>query len=267
MSLVRVSLFFLVIVVIPAWSKQPLPPQQTQTATQSSATKDPQAVSIATQAVNVAGGSPAIMAIDDFTASGSVTYSSGLDSGVPHDVTIRGRGLGQLRIDTNFPSGKRSESTNGQTIVKSEDGSTVNLKSQAPLYPVRLALPALQLRAALISSGFSLQYVGMVQLDGNSAYEIQAQRILQGWADPNTQVNRYLSFNYFIDVSTSRILMMQDSMGKGLVRQIRYSDFRVVNSLLIPFSISETIDGQPIRVIHLSQVGFNSGLQDSDFQL
>lgn len=170
LRLVFVLLFFLSL-----WG------QQSQPATsQLSAAKDPQAVSIVTQAVNVAGGATAIMAIDDFTATGNATYASGADSGVPYAVTIRGRGFSQLRIDTNFPSGTRSESTNGQIRLRSEDVSTIQFNSQAPLYPVRLALPAVQLRTALISPGFSLLFGGMVQLDGNSAYEVQVQRTLEG---------------------------------------------------------------------------------------
>src|SRR5580704_13507088 len=113
MRVARFNLFFLVFVVIPAWSKQPLPPQQTQTATQLSATKDAQAVSEVNQALSVSGGTPAIMAITDFTATGNVTYYSGPDPAVQGTVTIRGRGLGQLRIDTNLPAGTRSESIDG----------------------------------------------------------------------------------------------------------------------------------------------------------
>jgi hypothetical protein len=85
--------------------------------------------------------------------------------------------------------------------------------------------------------------------------------------DPNSLVDKFLTFHYFIDVATSHVVMMQDVILKGVPRQIRYADFRLTNGLLVPFSISETIQGQTIRQIQLNQVTFNSGLQDSDFQL
>jgi hypothetical protein len=108
---------------------------------------------------------------------------------------------------------------------------------------------------------------GTVLVDGSLAYDIEVQRAVPVANDPNSLVGKFLTFHYFIDVATSHVVMMQDVILKGLPRQIRYADFRPTNGLLVPFSISETIQGQTIRQIQLNQVTFNSGLQDSDFQL
>jgi hypothetical protein len=242
--------------------------QQTQQATTPTpAPKDPQAVSVVTQALNAAGGATAITAIADFASSGTVTYYSGPNPALQGTVTIRGKGFTQFRIDTTLPSGTRSECTNGFTTMKQEDGSTQELHTQPPLYPVRLALPTLQLSAALTSPGLSLAFKGTVDLNGSSAYDIQVQRAFSGTMDPNSLRTMYLTVDYFIDVSTAHVVMMQDTVPKGSLRQIRYSDFRMINGQGVPFSISETIEGQTIRVIHLNQISFNSGLQESDFQL
>jgi hypothetical protein len=95
MRYARFGLFCALLSIVPAWSKQPLP-QQTQTATPTPATKDPQAVSILNQALSVAGGMPAISAIADYTATGNMTYYSSQD--VQETVTLRGLGLGQFRM-------------------------------------------------------------------------------------------------------------------------------------------------------------------------
>ncbi len=253
--------------VVPAWSKQPQPPQQIKTATLTPATKDPQAVSAVNQALNDSGGATAIMAISDFTATGNVTYYSGPEPTLQGSVTIRGKGLGQLRIDTDLPTGTRSESIDGQTTVKYEDGSSEQLHGQSPFYPVRMILPFLHLRPAPGSAGYNLTNKDIVTIDGNPAYDIEVQRAIPIAKDPNKSAAKFLTIEYFIDVATSRVVMMQDVVLKGLPRQIRYADYRAVNGLLVPFSITETIQGQTIRKFQLNQINFNAGLQDSDFQL
>ncbi len=240
----------------------PLSAQQTP-----SATKDPQAVSILTQALAVAGGVTAITAISDYTAAGNATYYTGVNQSINAGVTVRGKGLGQFRIDSNLPLGTRSESTDGLTTIKYEDGFVKQLHAQAPLNPARLLLPFLQLSPALTSPGFSLSYQGTVDVDGNPAYDIQVQRVLPGGGDPNSPLSRYLTVDYFIDPSTFQIVMMQDLVPYFAPRQMRYSDFRLVSGVLVPFSISETVQGQKFRLIQLDQISFNSGLQDSDFSL
>jgi hypothetical protein len=267
MRFARLCLFYLAIFNAPAWSKQPLPPQQSQTTTPLPATKDSQAVSAVGQALTASGGITAIMAIADFTATGNVTYFSGPNPAAQGSITIRGKGLGQLRIDTSLPSGTRSESIDGLTILKYEDGSTQRLHTQSPLYPVRMILPFLQLAPTPTSSGFSLLNKGIVLIDSSPAYDIQVQRAIPIANDPNSLVGKFLTMDYFVDVATSHVVMMQDVVLKGLPRQISYADFRVANGLLVPFSITETIQGQTIRQFQLNQVNFNTGLQDSDFQL
>jgi hypothetical protein len=61
--------------------------------------------------------------------------------------------------------------------------------------------------------------------------------------------------------------MTQDAFPKHVIHQLRYSDYRSVKSVLVPFSIAEFMGGQQIWAIHLDQISFNSGLQDSSFDL
>jgi hypothetical protein len=132
--------------------------QQSQTAS-----KDPQAVSIVSQFLALSGGVTAIAAIGDYTATGNITYYLGADQSIQAGVTVRGKGLSQLRIDSILSSGPRSESTDGVTTIKYEDGLVRRLSSQPPLNPTRLLLPYLQLRPALTSTAFSLSYQGYRQ--------------------------------------------------------------------------------------------------------
>jgi len=49
--------------------------------------------------------------------------------------------------------------------------------------------------------------------------------------------------------------------------EISFSDHRLASGLLVPFAISEKIAGQQTWTIQLSQITFNAGLSDPDFQL
>ena len=170
-------LCFLLLFNLPLLGQQPpgsanqsssAPSPTTQSApTLPPATKDPQAVSVINQALAAAGGAEAIKAITDFTGTGSFTRYLDVDRNVQGTVTVRGRGFDQFRMDTNLPSGERSQSTsNGPTSVKDEKGVVRKLHVQSPLGPARLVLPYLQLKAALTSNNINLVYKGVDLLLG-----------------------------------------------------------------------------------------------------
>jgi hypothetical protein len=256
---------------IPVWPRQtqtPTPsPQGQTTTTPPPVTKDAQAVDVVTQALALAGGSAAITTITDYTATGNVTYYLDVDRDVQGSVTVRGRGLNQFRLDANLPLGVRSEVTDGLTTIKTEDGSVQQLHTQSPLDPARLAMPYLQLDSALKSRGRSLLYKGIVNVDDHPAHEIQVQHFLGGAPGQSPEMISYLTVDFFVDASTFQIVMMQDVLPKHLVRQFRYTDFNVVNGVSVPFSISARTNDQDMWLINIGGIKFNSGLQDSDFQL
>jgi hypothetical protein len=238
---------------------------QTQTSSQAPV-QDPQAVAILTQVLTAAGGQPRLSTIQDFTASGNITYDQPRNVG--GNVTVRGTNLEQFRLDATLPTGIRSQAiTDGQITLKTEDGTVSHLHFQAPLGPERTILPCLFLSPVLNSGGFSLSYKGIAQIDGGSVHEIEVQEVMPALVDPSGAFREYHTIDFFIDTSTFRVLMMQDTVPQHLLRQIRFSDYRNVGGILVPFSISEQSGGLPTWTIQLNQISFNSGLQDSDFQL
>jgi hypothetical protein len=250
----------------PVTQDQLTAPQQSQ-PTLPPVTKDAQAVDLVSKSLLAIGGSAAIGTIADYTAIGTMTYYLDLNRNLQGSVRVRGKGLSQFRIDANLPSGIRSESTDGLTTIKTEDGLVQQLHSQSPLDPARLALPYLQLGVALSSRGRNLLYKGIVDVDGHSAHDIQVQHVIASALGQDSDMSAYLAVDFFVDASTFQIVMMQDVIPNHLVRQIRYSDFRLINGVLLPFSISSSMHGQNMWLINLTDINFNSGLQDSDFQL
>jgi hypothetical protein len=228
--------------------------------------KDAQAVSVLNQVFATAGGFTALSAIQDATATGTITYSQ--PQGFEGTVTIRASGLGDFRIDATLPDGIRSQAvSNDQVSVTGVGGSVVTMNSQAPACPSRILLPYLLLVPALNSPGFSLSYNGLGQLDGRSVHDIQVQEVILGLPDASGIFARYHTIDFFIDATTLEILMMQDTLPQNLTRQIFFSNYQIVSGVLVPFSVSEQSGGLTTWTAAITQINFNTGLQDSDFLL
>ena len=266
----RFSRFVRLMVLLPlcsaVWSPQTAAQQGTQPTP---APRDVQAVNVVNQALNVAGGLAAILAVNDYTASGNISYHQGQNQDVQGSVIMSGLGLNEFRLDATLQAGVRSFAVNseGQTAGKNENGDVWRKQFPIPMITGTFALPSRELAVAFVNPYFSLSFKGLVEVDGQSLYDVQVQRELPGQFDPNGLIAKYHTVDFFIDALTLRVVMLQDVVPKDLPRQIRYSDFRLLNGVLSPFSIEERINTQPFLTINLNQIGFNVGLQDSSFEL
>ena len=227
------------------------------------------------QALTAAGGLTTIQGINDYTATGTITYHwTPEEQGA---VTVRGLGLDQIRFDANLPRGIRSWIiSNTQTIIKSENGavwqypppypvpSSDAFPYKAPTFPGSLALPHSQLATISNGSLFSVSYKGILQVDGRSAHDIQAE-ILAG-QQPDSMAE-YRTIDVYIDTTTFQLVMVQDNMPNHVIHQIRYSNYTTVKGVLVPFSIAEQMGGQHTWDMQLGQISFNTGLQDSTFSI
>lgn len=275
----RRILILLVFAILFSTSLSAQAPQPTQqTPTMPAASKDPQAVSVLNQALNVMGGTAAIKAVSDYTATGNITYRMGQGQDVQGSVTVIGGPTGQVRMDSNLPSGTRSWAVDGLASTKAEDGTVWKTPTgpvpssdafpyRSPRFPNSLAFPLRQLVTVLNSSAFNLSYKGLVQLDGRSVHDIQAQPVMPTQVDPRNPIVASRALDFFIDASTFELAMAQDLAAKGTVHQLRYSDYRSAGGVLAPFAISEQMGRQATWTIQLSKINFNTGVQDSAFAI
>jgi uncharacterized membrane protein len=231
-----------------------------------SVTKDPQALTILTQVLANAGGVALLGGVQDFIGTGKITYSQPSTMTVP--VIVRGTTSEQFRIDATLPAGVRSQAiANGVLTARTESGAVVPFQIQVPTCPGRVILPYLLVVSALSSPDFTVSYKGTVNLDEHSANQIEVQEVIPGLAGVGKDFREYHTVEFFVDSSTFQILMMQDTVPQHLVRQTVFSNYQALNGVLVPLSISEQSGGLPTWTIQLNQITFNSGLQDSDFQL
>jgi hypothetical protein len=132
------------------------------------------------------------------------------------------------------------------------------------MFASSVGFPYGQLLAVLSDSSFNATYQGFVQIDGHSVHDVLVQRV---WPGQNADRDSYHTREFFLDTSTLQLVMTRDMVPRGLIRQVRYSDYKSLNGLVVPFSISQEIGGQKSWVVQISQMSFNTGLQDSDFEI
>jgi len=183
-------------------------------------------------------------------------------------------------MDENLPSGVRSLAFNqGHIGHKREDGTVSHFPPQeavpssdafpwqAPMFADSIAFPYLQLVTALSNPHFSVVYKGLLTVNGKSAQDVQIQQIPPSNQDLGSFFILYHTIDFFIDPISFQVVMTQNMIPKNVVHQVWYSTYTPVSGVLVPFSISEWMGGQKIWDIQLNQMGFNVGLQDSNFTL
>jgi len=246
---------------------------QTSTKAPQSIQRDPQALNILGQVLDAAGGLQILSAIQDFTATGSISYNWG-DSPVQGSVSIKGRGLSQFRIDTTLPDGVHSwVVTSSIATEKRPDGSSSPLPLPLKMKPATLTFPLTELIVAVQDVSWSISYLGLVTHNGQPAYAISLQKILPANSDPSGFQSSVTRADFFIDTKTFAVLSVQDraysknGAAGDSTHEMEFSNYQQVNGVLVPFSITERIGGQQTVTIQLSQVNFSSGLTDSDFAL
>jgi hypothetical protein len=241
--------------------------------TTSSVQRDTKAIAVITKTLNAAGGIASLAAIKDFTASGTVTFKWG-NSPVEGNITLKGRGLHELRIDATLPEGIHSWATNnGTALQKHPDGLVTPLPHPVALRPANSTLPFFRLLAALQDTAWSISSVATVEHEGQQAYDIALQRIYTDGSDPTGFKSEVTKTDFIIDPNTSLVLSIQDKAyprdgGPGNApHEMQFSNYQLFGSVLVPCSVTELIGGQQTETIQLTQVAFNSGLTDSDFAL
>jgi outer membrane lipoprotein-sorting protein len=234
--------------------------------------RDPQAVNILTQAANAAGGIRVLTTIQDFKGNGTITYYWGGQE-IQGNATLKGRGTGQFRLEALLPDGLQT------VIVNNGTGSVVQSNGPSQSIPFHdavnlgsLTFPFAYMASAAQDSAISVTYLGLEMVDGKSVQHIHTQRMPLAQNKQMLLWSRLTSRDYYIDpvslqlIKTSDLFHPKDSSNIDIPHDMVFADYRVVDGVLVPFSINEYVAGQHRSTIQLSQITLNTGLSDSDFQ-
>lgn len=254
--------------LLPLLAAQPSATQQSSTTT---VQRDQQALTIVAQVLKNAGGVAALSAIQDVTGSGTITYYWAGEE-VQGTVSVKGRGTGQFRLDAKLSTGSLSWAVNNGTgFVKEVDGSVTKIPYHNTVNFGNLTFPLRFMANAAQDTSISMAYVGLETKNGNQVHHVRLQNLLPSNADPSGVIAKLTTRDFFIDSATYQVVSSLDMVHPANAstidypRETQFSDYRIVNGILVPFSIVEVATGQRTYSIQFDQVTFNSGLSDADF--
>lgn len=258
----------LCLILTPLTAQQASPPTISTQAPQ----RDPQALAVLNQALAVTGGAQVLGQVQDFTATGSIIYFWAGEQ-VQGSVTLRGRTTDQFRFDAALSIGTRSWAvSNGEGSIRETDGTTLPIPNHNAINLGSLTFPIFTATSALQNASATVIDLGLVSTSDHQARWIRVQQTLPLMADPSW-ASKVATKDFFIDSSTLQIVKIQDMIHppqnfiESYPHEILFSDYRLVNGVLTPFTIIETVNGQHTWTVQINQISFNTGLTDSDFQL
>jgi len=263
MRVARLVLSFLLILS----SSPRLISQQSTTAAQ----RDPQAVTILQRCLVAGGGARAFGTIQDFLASGTITYHwAGQD--VIGSVTARGKGLTEFRLDSVLPQGTRSFKVVGTAgSITTEDGKTHTLAFNSLMTATSLTLPTARIADVLNNSSITLQYMGLVPFETAQAHQLHVVPPLDPSLGAPSGAAQFGSFDLYVDPSSYQLLGLSESIWPAsntqpLRHEVRYSNYQTAGSVSVPYGISEFVNGQETWSISFSSISFNNNLSDLIFK-
>jgi hypothetical protein len=237
---------------------------QTPTATPASVSPlNTLAASLLTQSLNAMGASVP----SDSEATGSVRVVAGSDdeSGT---IRIRTRGLDQSSEDVTLPKG--STSIVYSRGMAKEGGATrpgpLELACSSQSGEFSLAI----LSAVAADPETTLEYVGRETLNGVTVEHIRFWKTFAARSDLQQLVD-FSRKDLWLDSTTALPVKLSFLRRRGggdvpaIPLDIYYGDYRNVQGVLYPFSISESFNGTPWAQITIGNVALNIGLTDSDF--
>jgi len=155
---------------------------------------------------------------------------------------------GEVLWSTNFMT---------QKAEKSDEESTNMVKNEMNQFPD----PFLNYK----EKGFTAELVGTENVDGSETFKIKlttTPNIIEGKEVPSIAY-------YFFDNENFVPIQVQEEIkvgpGKGMVSEIKLSDYQEAGGIYMPFSMTQGVKGQPGAPINMDKIEINPTIDDSEF--
>jgi hypothetical protein len=244
-------------------------------AAQQAPQRDPSGVALLLEAAApLSGGTP----INDATLAATARRIAGSDN-ESGNATLKVTASGQSRLDFSFPSGRRSEVRGGSD--DSPLGSWTGpdgVSHQVPLHNLlsdpAWFFPALLVVRAATKSDRAISYVGHETQDGVAVDHVTVyEQASEPWPEFATLLQRLTQLEIFLDAATHLPVAVtfdthpDDDALTNIPIRVRYSDYRSVNGIAVPFHVQRFINNGLVLDLQVQTVNFNTGLSASDFRV
>jgi outer membrane lipoprotein-sorting protein len=203
------------------------------------------------------GGKSALESITDRTITGDIEI---VQQGLSGTLTIYKKEPDKRRSDIEIMGMVITQAYDGQIawFTNPQTGSSEELSGEQAEILKRQALPA---EASLNPEKYGIKwaYSGKETVDGKDCFVLE-----QTFADGLT-VTLYVDLKTYLTYKSRS--MMTNQMGIEVETEQVYSDFKKVNGVVMSHSITSYQDGEEYTIITFTEVKFNTGLEDSLFEM
>jgi hypothetical protein len=239
------------------------------------ATTDPQALSYLTRSVAAMRNGASAQAITDITLTGTARRIAGSDDETG-TATLKVTADGQSSVELSFPSGVRKEVRskfdNGfpKGSWSGPDGKVHEAALHNLMTDSTSVMPLLMLIRIAASAKPSIVDVGQENKNGASVVHLsvqppQAASLSQ--LQPLSQTEIFLDASTLLPAALSFNIHPDNDMNTNIAAEIRFSDYRAVNGILLPFHVQRLLNNSLTLDLQFQSAVLNSGLAATDFQL
>lgn len=214
--------------------------------------------------------------IRDVTLTGTARRIAGSDDETGTAV-FKALAAGEARADFSFPSGQRSEtyanSSSGPSgALEAPDGTSGAIPLHNLLVDSAWFCPALMLSKQSSSPNVLVSDGGSETRDG-----LMVERLAISKQFPNlparvsavmqrlSQMEVYLDATTFLPTSVSFNTHPDNNAGRDFPVEIRFSDYRIVSGVQIPFHLQKYINGGLVLDLQVQKADLNTGLLPTSF--
>lgn len=231
------------------------------------AQSDVQALSILQRAAAAQMGATSIQ---DVQLTGSAVLHIGTDQ--RGSVTLQVDSSGRSKIVLDLDGGRRTEYSSGhgeapECTWTDTDGKSHSVAVHNCFTQIAWFMPALSLASGVQLGHHRITYGGSKQLDKNTFEHLTLNRVITG-QDPEmtAQLQRLSNLDLAFDSATmlpsslTYFTHPESDLTRNIPVEIRFSDYRDVNGVKIPFHIEKLLSGNTLLEITVESATFNTGV-------
>ena len=207
--------------------------------------------------IEVQGGRSALESIKDRTITGEIEI---VQQGLSGTMTIYKKEPNKRRSDIEIMGMVITQAYDGQIawFTNPQTGSSDEVTGEQADILKRQALPA---DASLNPEKYGIKwaFIGKETVDGKDCL------VLEQSFDDGLKVTHYVNSETYLTYKSKS--MMTNQMGVEVEMEQIFSDFKKVGGMVMAHSITSYQDGEEYTVITFSDVKFNTGLEDSLFEM
>jgi hypothetical protein len=242
---------------------------------QQTATTSAQGAALLQQSLGALVGATSIA---DVTLTGTARRIAGSDDETGTAV-LKALAVGDARMDFSFPSGQRSEvRTNSNNVPAGTwtgpDGKVHPQSQHNLITDSSWFFPALTVSRLVSAQNSSALLVGPETRNGLSVVHLTVSQLFPDLPNEIAPLMQHLSqMDIFLDSSTRLPVALafnqhpDKDAGLDMPIEVRFSDYRAVNGVQVPFHIQRYLNNGLILDIQLQAATLNAGLTASAFAI